>query len=175
MPEREANTETRVEPPPYLAPGSPRILVTYFLLTFVLSWLFFIPSRFASQGLEIPLIVLGAFGPAVAAVLIVLRVTGRAGLRAWLRRTLNPRVPVALYVIGAFVLPVGIGAYLWVTDGASGTWPVLAPFAVASVAASAIAARQAARIPERRLEFVVAACVLLAGTAATLQRWVLPA
>ncbi len=95
-------------------------------------------------------------------------------LLIWLRGKPTRAAVATAVLLGAIVLPVGIAAYLWVTAGAGGLWPVLGPFALASIAASATAAHQVAHIPERRLEFVVAFCVLLAGTVATAQRWIMP-
>lgn len=94
-------------------------------------------------------------------------------LLIWLRRS-PTRVAVATaLVLASLVLPVGIVAHAVVAEGAPGLWRALLPFAIASAAASGLAAWQSTRIPERRLEFVVAGCVLLAGVVASAERWVL--
>lgn len=90
-----------------------------------------------------------------------------------LRRAPTRMAVATALVLAALVLPVGIGAYLVVVGSAPGLWPAVLPFATASALASGLAAWQSARIPERRLEFVVAGCVLLAGVAASLERWAL--
>lgn len=94
-------------------------------------------------------------------------------LLMWLRRyPTRTSVATALALV-AFSLPVGIGAYVLVVGGAPGLWAVLAPLLVASAVGSTLAAWQSGRVREHQLELVVAACVLLAGTAASIERWLL--
>ncbi len=83
------------------------------------------------------------------------------------------RVAVATALLFvALLLPVAIVAYLIVVGWEPALWSTILPFALASALASGLAAWQSVRIPERRLEFIVAGCVLLAGAAATIERWV---
>jgi uncharacterized membrane protein YfcA len=89
-------------------------------------------------------------------------------------RGASTRVAVATaLVFVAALLPIVIAAWSFVVGWTPGLWRVAAPFAVASAAGSALAAWQSARIPEQRLELVVAGCVLVAGAAATTERWLL--
>jgi membrane protease YdiL (CAAX protease family) len=59
----------------------------YFLLAYVFTWLFWIPRAFASQGyFQLPVDpvvfhIMGAFGPAVAAILLTWSDDGKSGLR----------------------------------------------------------------------------------------------
>ena len=96
-----------------------------------------------------------------------------AMLLMWLRGA-TTRVAVATaLVFVATLLPIVIVAYASVVGWTPALWSVVGPFMLASAVGSALAAWQAARIPERRLELVVAGCVLLAGTAATVERFLL--
>ena len=108
---------------------------------------------------------------------VIMGLLGQSGglntalLLIWLRR-FPTRVAVATsMLLATCVLPVGIAAWLFVVGRAPGLWGQIAPFVAASALASGVAAWQSARIPERRLEFVVAGCVLLAGAAASIERW----
>ena len=75
-------------------------MAAFFVLAYTLSWLIWIPAGLAgaSQALLIP----GAFGPAMAAY-IVLRTTG-GPVRAWARQILHWRVP-ARWCLSALGLP----------------------------------------------------------------------
>lgn len=91
-------------------PRDLRYLALFFLLSFAISWLFFIPGRAtANQGLVSFLAILGAFGP-LAAALIVIRISrGKEALKEWLRLVFRIRIPVSLYLLGGVVIPLGIG------------------------------------------------------------------
>jgi membrane protease YdiL (CAAX protease family) len=71
-----------------------RPVVTFVVLAYALSWLIWIPAGFLGAGQAV--IVVGAFGPAVAAW-IVLRVTG-GSVRAWTRQMLRWRVRPRYYL-----------------------------------------------------------------------------
>jgi membrane protease YdiL (CAAX protease family) len=70
---------------------------------------------------QIPFFVLAAFGPFVAAVVTLWAFQGRRALGCWLRAIFRPRVPVLLYLAGAFLLPLAIGGLhfglYWVLGG----------------------------------------------------------
>jgi len=88
-------------------PPKPHSLPTFFLLAFGLSWAVWVPTNLASRGLlsfPLPLEyagLLGAFGPAVAALVTAGIFDGGRGLRALLGRFLIWRVGICWY---AFVL-----------------------------------------------------------------------
>ena len=88
-------------------PPKPRSLLTFFLLAFGFSWAVWVPTNLASRDLltfPLPLEyagLLGAFGPAVAALVTAGIFDGGRGLRALLGRFLVWRVGVRWY---AFVL-----------------------------------------------------------------------
>jgi membrane protease YdiL (CAAX protease family) len=77
-----------------------RPVVAFVVLAYALSWLVWIPAGFLGGGQAV--MVLGAFGPPVAAW-IVLRVTG-GSVRAWARQILRWRVSPGYYLY-AFGLP----------------------------------------------------------------------
>ena len=72
-------------------------VAAFFILAYTLSWLVWIPAALAgaSQVLLIP----GAFGPAVAAY-IVIRSTG-GSVRAWARHGTTPVTPIPRTRMGA--------------------------------------------------------------------------
>ena len=69
-------------------------VAAFFVLAYALSWLVWIPASLAGAGQA--LLVVGAFGPAVAAY-IVLRITG-GSVRAWARQILRWRVQLRWYL-----------------------------------------------------------------------------
>ncbi len=81
-------------------------LVSFVVLAYALSWLIWLPAYF---GVDVmPLMVVGAFGPAAAAA-IVTRCTG-ASLRGWARGLLHWRIPIRyyLYALGLPALLVAV-------------------------------------------------------------------
>ena len=95
-------------------------LLTFTVLTFVLSWLPVIP--YALGVFPAPLL---ASGPFLAAIVTVAVVGGRKGLRAYFRRLIRWRVGVGWYVV-AFLAPVagwGLVAYVNVLLGAPAPTP----------------------------------------------------
>jgi membrane protease YdiL (CAAX protease family) len=87
-----------------------RMLVMYFVLTFVITWSILIPTLAAvpedSQDL---FLILAAFGPFLSAAITLRFGKGRAALRQWLRQVFRVRIPVILYLAGALLLPFVIG------------------------------------------------------------------
>src|SRR5215470_15917783 len=84
---------TNVGPPPSSPP-----LFQFFLLAFALMWVCFFTVALvpisAASALGQLLLVLGAFGPAVAALAVTVRGEGWSGASAFLRRCFRPRVAV---------------------------------------------------------------------------------
>src|SRR5260370_20624907 len=81
-------------------------LITFFLLTYAVTWSFFIASGVALSSVSVAnrtgilqwLILPGVFAPAVVAIAMTARAAGRAGGRAFLHRLLQWRVG-ALWVL----------------------------------------------------------------------------
>lgn len=94
-------------------------LLVFFVLAYVISWVILAPLAILGEraaSVYLPLVVMSAFGPALAA-LVVTRVTeGRDGVRRWASRFARWRVPVGWY-LAAFLMPfllalAGYGLYL---------------------------------------------------------------
>lgn len=89
---------------------SARMLVLYFALAFAITWAFLIPAlTYLPEESQIPFIVLAAFGPFLSAVITIWTHKGSVELRQWLRQILTFRIPLTLYLVGAFLLPIGVG------------------------------------------------------------------
>lgn len=85
-------------------------IILFFGLTFVISWSMFIPAvNFLQGNRQTLLIILGAFGPFAAAVIVIWTSKGRTELYNWLRQMFRLRCPIFWYLSGAFILPIGIG------------------------------------------------------------------
>jgi membrane protease YdiL (CAAX protease family) len=88
-----------------------REIVSFFALTFALTWALQLPGVLAQGGLlpggvepYMPLVVLGIFGPMVAAVIIVRRTGEKGAARSLLRRLRTPR-PGVPWILLSLVLP----------------------------------------------------------------------
>ena len=90
--------------------SSLRPTVIFFLLAFLITWAFFIPAvTIVPEDLQIIFIILGAFGPLLSAVVTIRVSYGSSVLKQWLRTIFKVRIPWYLYLLGMFVLPIGIG------------------------------------------------------------------
>jgi membrane protease YdiL (CAAX protease family) len=97
-------------------------LIFYVALTYAISWPLFLLSRLAGGTLGTLLIVIGAFGPPLAAA-ITIRYSGQS-LSEWLRAIIRWRVPVRFYAY-ALGLPVLIMAVMNAALAALGQEPDL--------------------------------------------------
>ena len=90
---------------------TPRMLVLYFALAFGITWAILIPALSSvPEDRQTLFFILGAFGPFLSAVITIWTHRGRTELRRWLRQVFRLRLPVILYLAGAFFLPIGVGA-----------------------------------------------------------------
>ena len=90
---------------------TPRALALYFALAFAFTWAVLVPTLGrVPADVETLFIILAAFGPFIAAVVTIWTISGRSELRRWLRQVFRFRIPVILYVAGAIILPIGVGA-----------------------------------------------------------------
>ena len=74
-------------------------LLTFFVLSYIISWAVWIPLALSSQHSR-ALLILGGFGPTLSALLLTLITNGRAELRALLKRLLIWRVGIFWYLFG---------------------------------------------------------------------------
>lgn len=87
----------------------------FFLLTFIFAWLIWLPFVLSGFGvielpqsvtsLMTPSVMLGAFMPMVAAIILIARKEGRAGVKKFFKNAFNFRVKPIYYVL-AFLLPL---------------------------------------------------------------------
>ena len=81
----------------------------YFILTFLISWSIWIAgTNILSQKLNIIPLIIGAFGPFLAAIIILRISQNKAILVEWLKSTFNFRIHIVWYLLGAIVLPFTI-------------------------------------------------------------------
>ena len=95
-------------------------LIWYFALAYAISWPMWLLSHLAGGTLGIVFIVIGGFGPMLAAAIIISRTGG--SLSEWLHSMLRWRVSVAYYAY-ALGLPVLLAVMLNLTLAALGKQP----------------------------------------------------
>jgi len=84
-------------------------IILYFVLTFLISWSFMIPWARDNGGEGSLALPCAGYGPFLAAFIVVGFSKGRIGIRHWLGKTFRLRIPVILYLAGAFLLPLLVG------------------------------------------------------------------
>lgn len=94
-------------------------VIQFFIITFVWSWIIWLPFVLpyfglyemteTLQGLVIPALTLGAFGPLAAALILTYHEGGLKAIKAYFKRCLNFRIKLIYYFI-AVVLALGITA-----------------------------------------------------------------
>ncbi len=106
-------------------------LITFFLLTYAVTWSFFIASGVALSSVSVAnrtgilqwLILPGVFAPAVVAIAMTARAEGRAGVRALLHRLLQWRVGARWFVFAAGYMAAIKLTVALVHRIATGAWP----------------------------------------------------
>jgi len=100
------------------------MLVLYFVLAFGITWAVLIPALSSvPEGGLTPFFILAAFGPFLAAIITMWVGRGGAELRRWLAQIFKLRIPVVLYLAGAFFLPMAMGVLHFGLYGALGGTP----------------------------------------------------
>lgn len=112
-------------------------LFCYFFLAYAISWLGWLPSVLAQNGLGLLPVRLpsaaiagGALGPIAAGFLLTALISGKAGLRQLLRRFILWRVGVQWYVVALFGFPLLL--WLGVLVVVPGAWTAFRPSALLS-------------------------------------------
>lgn len=100
-------------------------LASFFVLTFAISWAFFVPLALVGRNLSFPVtalvIIAGGFGPLIAALIISAVSEGRAGPGALWRRIKTFRVGGRWYIfVLAFPIVLAFATY-WLYVAAGGT------------------------------------------------------
>ncbi len=108
-------------------------LISFFLLTYTLSWITWLPQLAATQGFLNSSVspyfhILGALGPMLAALIVTSITEGRAGIQELARRMFRWRVNIVWHLIAwlSMVLLFAIAAV--VARIAWGAWPGLSLF-----------------------------------------------
>jgi hypothetical protein len=81
--------------------------MVFFVLAYAISWIVLLPLAILGEdGASFALIfvAISAFGPAVAAWIVIGVVQGRSGVRRWISRLFRWRIHVGWYLV-AFLLP----------------------------------------------------------------------
>ena len=109
--ERTGNMDSIIKPN-----GSWKSLGVFFALAFIWTWAFMIPAvTFAPEYLRIFLIIFAAFGPFFSAMVTLRIFDGKEKLKSWLRTIFKFKIPWYLYLAGAFLIPILIGALQYLT------------------------------------------------------------
>ena len=115
-------------------------VAAFFLITFLISWSLFIGVGIVGQNPDSPLVLLGIYGPTLAAVIVSGIVGGGTGIRKLLSGVVLWRVGIVWYAIallGPWILELlSIGIY----SGLSGTTPDVPLPSVGIVAGAILAA-----------------------------------
>ena len=112
-------------------------LVFYFLITFIFSWLAFLPGVLTYYGvLNVSdsvvgvLGIAGLLGPILSGFIMTAVTEGGAGIRRWLRRIVRWRVGFQWYLFALIGLPVVMVLGTIVRPGALESFQTLAPLSV---------------------------------------------
>jgi membrane protease YdiL (CAAX protease family) len=85
-----------------------RGLWLFLLLAFGISWIVWLPLLIGEWS--DPLLVVGAFGPFAAAVIVTGREEGKSGLVRWLKQVFRLRIGLWWWLGAAFFFPIAVGA-----------------------------------------------------------------
>ena len=81
----------------------------FFILTMLVSWAIWIPMfLLVPENAQLPLLLLGGFGPFLSAIIVIWAREGKSALKQWLRETFRVRINPMWYLVGGLFLPLGI-------------------------------------------------------------------
>ncbi|MFC2014811.1 CPBP family intramembrane glutamic endopeptidase [Chloroflexota bacterium] len=83
-------------------------VISFFVLAFAISWCIWIPNIIVTGGKMSFFTYAGGFGPFLSAVIVLWIVEKKEGLSQWLRRIFWLRINIVWYLVGAFILPIGV-------------------------------------------------------------------
>lgn len=96
--------------------GSWTSLGVFVALTFVWTWAFLFPAvEIVDDLYRTLLIIVAAFGPFLAAIVTIRVFEGKEKLKGWLKTIFRFKIPVILYIAGAFLIPILIGSLQYLT------------------------------------------------------------
>jgi membrane protease YdiL (CAAX protease family) len=83
----------------------------YFILTFLISWpVWALGNTILPKDLTTITLIIGAFGPFLAAIIIIKATGGRSEFANWFKITFNFKINAVWYLLGGIVLPFLIAA-----------------------------------------------------------------
>jgi len=85
-------------------------IILFFVLTFLITWSFLIPWANGPRSGDSLALPCAGYGPFLAAVIVIWISKGRTELRHWVVKAFRLRIPVILYLAGAFFLPFVVGS-----------------------------------------------------------------
>ena len=89
--------------------SAPGTIWLFFLLALLVSWAIWIPMFFLiPENAQLPLLLLGGFGPLLSAIIVIWTKEGKTALKQWLRETFGLRINLIWYLVGGLFLPFGI-------------------------------------------------------------------
>jgi len=89
---------------------SHRSVWIFFGITLLVSWVIWIPTQLlVPENDQLPLLLLGGFGPFLAAIIVIGVKEGKTALKQWLREIFRVRLYLIWYLVGGIFLPFGIG------------------------------------------------------------------
>lgn len=97
-------------------------VLVFFILSYGISWVVWMPIVLSGEASR-PLLILGTFGPTLAALLMTAKENGRKGLQELLRRLLAWRVGVLWYVFSFVATAVVVMAAIGIHIGMGGDVP----------------------------------------------------
>ena len=78
----------------------------YFILAYLLSWSVWVAGKLLLPGnLTSVTLIIGAFGPFAAGLILKGITSGRSGLKEWLRTSFNFKINIKWYLLGGLFLP----------------------------------------------------------------------
>lgn len=96
--------------------GSWISLGVYFALAIIWTWAFLIPAvKITNDTHRTLMIIVAAYGPFLAAMATIRVFEGKEKLRGWLKTIFRFKIPVVLYLAGAFLIPILIGSLHYLT------------------------------------------------------------
>jgi membrane protease YdiL (CAAX protease family) len=87
-----------------------RMVGMFFILAFAITWGILIPTlAYVPEDRQTIYIIMAAFGPFLAAVITIWTNQGWPALYRWLIKLFRLRIPLVLYLAGAFLIPIAMG------------------------------------------------------------------
>jgi membrane protease YdiL (CAAX protease family) len=78
----------------------------FFILTYLVSWpIWWLGKLLLPEGLTTITLILGAFGPLVSAIIMIVITKSSTDLNSWLKATFNFKINFIYYLLGGIILP----------------------------------------------------------------------